>query len=227
MTTSIHPAEARRRFRELAEGEITNANLAHAALLVALEEYPALDVESCLAQLDDLAERVKRRSRPGEPAIFRLDHLHGEMFDVDGYRGNVDAYYDPRNAYLNEVVQRKLGIPLTLSIVFLHVAERIGLRASGVGLPGHYVVKVAFDLNEVYVDPFHGGTTLTTAEIAELLARVSGGQIKLTSEHLRAWNGRQTLVRLLANLQNMWGRIGDSRRANAARERMEILQEAE
>jgi len=224
---SIHPAEARRRFRELAAGGITNDNLALGALLIALEEYPRLDVDHYLRQLDGLAERVLRRSAAREPAVFRLGHLHAEMFDRDGYTGDETSYYDPRNAFLNEVIDRKTGIPITLSIVFLHVASKVGLNAYGVGLPGHYIVKVQFELNEVYVDPFRGGTTLTMPEIAGLLHESSGGQVKLSSEHLRSWTGRQTLIRVLANLQNMWGRRGESRKAGTAQERMEILQEGQ
>lgn len=219
----IHPAEARRQFREYAEGEITNENLARGALLIALEDYPRLDVEGYLDELDGLAVRVERRCSEGEPAVFRLGHLHAEMFDVDGYRGNADSYYDPRNACLNEVIDRKLGLPITLSIVFLHVASKIGLSAAGVGLPGHFIVKVQFDLNEVYVDPFHSGETLTVPEIGVLLRRVSGGAAQLASEHLRAWTGRETLQRVLVNLATMWAGAGDPRRAASAKERMELL----
>ena len=219
----IHPAEARRRFREYAEGEITNENLARGALLVALEDYPRMDVESYLDELDALAVRVQRRCSPGEPPVFRLGHLHAEMFDVDGYRGDTQSYYDPRNAYLNEVIDRKLGIPITLAIVFLHVATKIGLSASGVGLPGHYVVKVQFELNEVYVDPFDGGSTLTIPEIGALIRQITGGSQQLMSEHLRAWSGRETLIRVCANLMNMWNRAGDSRRVATVQERMELL----
>lgn len=219
----IHPAEARRQFREYAAGDITNDNLARGALLIALEDYPRLDLGGALDDLDDLAARVERRCANGEPPVFRLGHLHAEMFDVDGYRGDTHSYYDPRNAYLNEVIERKIGIPITLSIVFLHVAARLGLTAFGVGLPGHYIVKVQFELNEVYVDPFHAGTTLSMSEIGELLRQVTGGQTPLASEHLRAWSGRETLARVLANLQNMWTKNGDPRRATAARERMELL----
>jgi regulator of sirC expression with transglutaminase-like and TPR domain len=218
----IHPAEARRQFREYAAGDITNENLAEGALLIALEEYPRIDIQHYLDELDALAARVEQRCDPGEPAVFRLGHLHAEMFDVDGYTGDTINYYDPRNAYLNEVIERKMGIPIAISIIFLHVAAKLGFTASGVGLPGHYIVKVQFELNEVYVDPFHGGTTLTMAEIGELLRQVSGGT-QLSPEHLRAWTGRQTLARVLANLQNMWARNGDPRRAASARERMEIL----
>jgi regulator of sirC expression with transglutaminase-like and TPR domain len=219
----VHPAEARRQFRELAAGEITNENLAHGALLIALEDHPGIDILHYEAALDDLAARAARRCSPGEPPIFRLGHLHAEMFDVDGYEGDTFSYYDPRNAYLHEVIDRRRGLPITLSILFLHVAAKLGLAAAGVGLPGHYIVKVQFELNEVYVDPFHGGTTLTLQEIAELLREIGGGAIHLSSEHLRAWSGRETLVRVLSNLQNMWNRAGDARKANAAQERMELL----
>jgi regulator of sirC expression with transglutaminase-like and TPR domain len=104
------------------------------------------------------------------------------------------------------------------------VATRLGLNVSGVGLPGHYIVKVQFDLNEVYVDPFHDGQTLTIADVGELLSRVTGRQVRLSSEHLRAWTARETLVRVLANLQNMWTGAGEPRRAASAAERMVILQ---
>jgi regulator of sirC expression with transglutaminase-like and TPR domain len=219
----IHPAEARRRFRQYADGEITNENLAYGALLIALEDNPHIDVNHYVDELDALAKRVEDRAAPGEPLVFRLGHLHAEMFDTQRYAGDATNYYDPRNAYLHEVIERKTGIPITISIVFLHVATKLGFKAAGVGLPGHYIVKVQFELNEVYVDPFHGGTTLTMSEIGTLLREVSGGASALSAEHLRAWDGRQTLARVLANLQNMWIRAGDHRKALAARERMEIL----
>jgi regulator of sirC expression with transglutaminase-like and TPR domain len=221
----VHPAEARRQFSEYALGEITNENLARGALLIALEDYPRLDVDGYVRDLDTLADRVRQRSVRGEPAIFRLGHLHAEMFDVDGYHGDASDYYDPRNAYLNEVIDRRIGIPITLSIIFLHIASRIGLNAFGVGLPGHYLVKVQFELNEVYVDPFHSGTTMTLDEIGRMLEDMTRRQIRLSSAHLRAWSGRETLVRVLANIENMWRLAGEQRRAESARQRMEILQQ--
>jgi len=132
----IHPAEARRQFREFAEGEITNENLAYGALLIALEDNPRIDLHHYLTELDALAERALQRCARHEPPIFRLGHLHAEMFDAAGYHGDTTNYYDPRNAYLHEVIDRKAGLPITLSIVFLHVAAKLGLAASGVGLPG-------------------------------------------------------------------------------------------
>ena len=213
----IHPATARRLFMDYASEEIDNENLARGALLIALEDDPRLDIDAYVAELDDLAERVIRRLRPGEPPVFRLGHLHAEMFDVDGYDGDETSYYDPRNAYLNQVIDRRRGLPISLSIIFLHVASRIGLNASGVGLPGHYLVKVQFELNELYVDPFHAGATLARGELDELAG------VRVTSEHLRAWSGRDTLKRVLANLVNMWGHVGDVHKAQSAQERMQIL----
>jgi regulator of sirC expression with transglutaminase-like and TPR domain len=225
MSFFIHPAAARQQFEEFAAGEITSGDLARGALLIALEEYPRLDVEAYLARLDDLAERVLQREKGDEPAVFRLGHLHGEMFDIDGYCGDVQDYYDVRNAYLNEVIDRRTGLPIALSIVYLHAARRLGLQAHGVGLPGHYIVKVQFELNEVYVDPFHGGTTLTFPEIGEMLSGTSRGKVRLSPQHLRAWSPRETLTRVLANLQGMYARAGETRKAASAAERMELLRE--
>jgi regulator of sirC expression with transglutaminase-like and TPR domain len=221
----IHPAEARRRFQEFSEREITNANLVEGALLIALEDFPQLDMEGPLAELNDLAARVKRRSSPGEPPVFKVGQLHAEMFDTDGYEGDRTNYNDPRNAYLNEVVARRKGLPISLSMIFLHVAERIGLNAAGVGLPGHFIVKVQFELNELYVDPFNGGTTLTLPEVATLLETMTDGEVHLTSQHLRAWSGREILMRVLANIMNLQNRSGDQKKAAAARERIAILQQ--
>jgi len=201
------------------------ANINPAAYLIALEDNPRIDIAHYLNELDALALRAQQRCLRDEPPIFRLGHLHAEVFDAAGYRGDTVNYYDPRNAYLHEVIERKLGLPITLSIIFLHVAAKLGLAAAGVGLPGHYIVKVQFELNEVYVDPFNGGSTLTLQEIGALLQQISDGSIQLASEHLRAWNGRQTLHRVCGNLQSMWLRAGDPRKAAAARERMEMLSE--
>lgn len=221
---TLHTADARRRFIEYSTEDITNENLALGALLIAAEDYPGLDVDAYVRKLDAIAARAVARSVPGEQAFFRLEHVHEELFLVERYKGDAETYYDPRNAYLNEVIDHKTGLPISLSIIFLHVAARAGLTAHGVGLPGHFIVKVQFDMSEVYVDPFRNGETLGMTEIAQVVGDVTGGSIRLTSDHLRAWNGRDILMRVLSNLQNMWARAGDSRRATSAAERLEILQ---
>jgi regulator of sirC expression with transglutaminase-like and TPR domain len=219
----VHPTEARRRFEEFAARDLGPSDVAEGALLIALEEYPQLDVERELERIDSMAERVLDRSGRDEPSIFRLGHVHAVLFDQEGFIGNVGDYYDERNSFLNEVLERRVGIPITLSILFLRVARLTGLDAHGVGLPGHYLAKVCFDLSEVYVDPFHGGRTMSIAEIASFLGELSEGKLSLRAEHLRAWSARETLVRVLANLQAIWERKGDTRRRNGAMERIEIL----
>lgn len=222
----VHPAEARRKFEEFASGTIDGSNLARGGLLIAQEEYPRLVVEDAIAELEGIASVVEARCSAREPAIFRLGHLQAVLFDEEGFRGNVDDYYDPRNSYLNEVIDRRLGIPITLSIIFMHIARAVGLDAAGVGLPGHYIVKVQFELSEVYVDPFHEGRTMQVREIDELLVDLSNGRVRLRSEHLRAWTPRETLGRVLANLHNVYTARGDRRRATAAAERIALLQQA-
>ena len=219
----IHPSEARRQFELLAGTDIPLEALARGALLIALEEYPKLKLEEYLAQLDEIADRVRERITRGEPDIFKLGHVHAELFDRRGFIGNIASYYDPRNSYLNEVLDRRIGIPITLSILFIDIARKVGLDAVGVGVPGHYLVKMRFELSEVYVDPFHGGRTLTVREIGEFINEISGGNVKLRSEHLRAWTARETLTRVLANLQNIYQQNHDTKRANAARERIGML----
>lgn len=219
----IHPSEARRQFEQLASGEITLDSMARGALLIALEEYPKLKVDHYLAQLDEMADCVRDRIESGEPDIFKLGHVHSELFDKRGFIGNIASYYEAQNSFLNEVIDRKTGIPITLSILFVDIARKIGLDAVGVGVPGHFLVKVRFEMSEVYIDPFHGGRTLTVREIGELITEMSGGNVTLRSEHLRAWTARETLTRVLANLQNIHQQNHDVKRATAARERIGLL----
>lgn len=221
----IHPAEARRRFKELAAGEIGRDQLAYGALLISLEDHPALDLESSLSALDALAERAKMRADGDRSGVFVLGHLRAILFDEEHFRGDNDHYHDIRNVYLDEVIERRIGLPITLSIIVLHVAWRLGLDAVGVGLPGHYLVRIRFDLSEVYLDPFHAGVTRTLPEIRELVRGLSGSDLR--AEHLRAWDERETLVRVLANLRGIQERRGDARRARQAEERMRILSREE
>jgi regulator of sirC expression with transglutaminase-like and TPR domain len=219
----VHPVEARRMFRDFASAKIDRLDLARGALLIALEEYPRVDIPAYLARLDELTERVRARTSPTDPDVFKLGHIQAVLFDEENFNGNREHYYDVKNVYLNEVIDRKLGIPITLSILFLHIAHRIGLNAVGVGLPGHFLVKVQFDLNEVYVDCFSSGVTLTLKEIDGLLSQISSGQTRLTPDLLRGWSPRQTLARVLSNLQNLYTRENDMRRAAAAKERFQQL----
>jgi regulator of sirC expression with transglutaminase-like and TPR domain len=225
MSIPIHPAEARRRFAEFASNEIGRADLARGALLIALEEYATLDVETYLEKLEAIAELVRARCVKGEPSIFSLGHLQTVLFDELHFAGDESHYYDVRNSFLNEVIDHRLGLPITLSIVVMDVGERVGVDIAGVGLPGHFIVKARFELSEVFLDPFHGGRTLTTREIDLLLREQSRGQIVLRSEFLRAWQPREVLIRVLTNLHASYARANDTKRAVSAKERISLLRE--
>jgi regulator of sirC expression with transglutaminase-like and TPR domain len=188
-------------------------DLAEAALLVAAEEYVELDVRGYLARLDEMGCALRRRldeePRP-ERAVMALNRY---MFQELGFRGNSAEYYDARNSYLNEVIDRRTGIPITLSTVYMEVARRGGLEVDGVGLPGHFVVRIQTPARPLIVDPFHGGTLLTEKDCQERLDRIFGGKVKLEPRMLRPCRRKDMLERILRNLKAIYLRDQDVDRA--------------
>ena len=188
------------------DGEI---DLARAALLLAAPAYPGLAVEPYLARLDALAAAVRARLGADTDPRRAVAGINRQLFEVEGFRGNEAAYDDPRNSYLNEVLDRKLGIPITLSVVFLEVAWRLGVPAEGVGLPGHFLVRVPGEGGGVLLDPFHGGAEITPGECQALLDGLSGGLVRLEGRMLAPVTKRQILVRILRNLKATFLAHGD------------------
>lgn len=192
------------------DGEI---NLAEAALLIASEEYPGLDVHRYLKQLDDmglaLRARLAAEPRP-ERAVMALNRY---LFQEEGFHGNVEEFYDPRNSYLNDVIDRRVGIPITLSTIYMEVARRAGVHVEGVGLPGHFIVRVVLGGHGLLVDPFHGGVLLTEADCQGRLDRIFAGRVKIASEMLAATGRREILGRMLRNLKAIFMRREDYPRA--------------
>ena len=135
------------------------------------------------------------------------------MFDELRFRGNVQNYYDPDNSYLNQVLDRRLGLPITLSVVTMAVGARAGLMVHGIGLPGHFVVKAVADGQEVIFDPFHGGQILSPCDCELLVRHVTGKSFKATRPTLRAIPGALLARRMLANLKTVYLRQGDFIRA--------------
>lgn len=176
-------------------------NLAEAALLLAAQFYPALDVASYLAWLDTQAERAKERLSPNSNPQLVVSELNHLLFDELGFRGNAEEYYDARNSFLNEVIDRRTGIPITLSLVFMEVAERSGLSVEGVGLPGHFIVRVRGHDWSVLLDPFNRGTELSRHDCEQLMWQVFGRATPLLPHYLEAVRKRAFLLRLANNLQ--------------------------
>ncbi len=191
-------------------------DLARASLLVACEEYPRLEVERYLERLDAMAGALRSRLPPSpeavrpETAIAGLNHI---LFQEQGFRGNTEEYYDPRNSFLNDVLDRRVGIPITLSTVYITVGRRAGLSVHGVGLPGHFVVRVSTRAGDVLVDPFHGGAVLTALDCQERLDRIYGGRVRLAADMLAPCPPRALLARILRNLKGIYLKEGDYERA--------------
>jgi regulator of sirC expression with transglutaminase-like and TPR domain len=199
-------------------------NLARAALLVAQEEYPQIPVELYLARLDQMAEEVKDRLADETAPPVVLCELLEMLFARRGFSGNRKAYYDPRNSFLNDVLDRSTGIPLTLGIVLLEVGWRLGLRLEGVNFPGHFLVRYRGDAVDLLIDPFDSGKVRFVDQAQELLDQLYGGMVRVQDSFLRTAGRRDMLVRLLTNLKGVYVNVADHPRALAVVERLLIIQ---
>jgi regulator of sirC expression with transglutaminase-like and TPR domain len=187
--------------------------LDRAALTIAVAEYPRLDVERYLQRLDQMAAELRPRLSPEEPAERLVAQLNAYLFGEQAFLGNSASYYDPRNSYLNEVLDRRTGIPITLSLVYMEVARRVNLPVEGVGMPGHFLVRCRGGSDELLIDPFTGGAILTVQDCAERLREVYGGTLRFTPDLLRSAGRREIASRMLANLKGAYLRRGDLSRA--------------
>ncbi len=217
--------EARQQFVALIERGEASLALDHAALLLAAEEYPALQVEDYLAQLDALAEESRRRMTLGELFNPRecATALAGHLFYEGRFTGNSQAYFDARNSFLNEVIDRGKGIPITLAVIFIEVARRLGVKLFGVGMPGHFLVKYSNDEEDIYFDPFNGGRILTEANCRELIAELYEGRMNFDRSFLYAVTKKQILSRMLQNLKNIYANASDLPKLLGVVERLLIL----
>jgi len=217
-------AEERHRiFRAAVELLDDEIDLGRAALAIAQEEYPTLDIQNYLERLDQLAAVVRDRSA-GENSPYRLiASLNYVLFTQEGYRGNRDDYYDPKNSFLNDIIERRIGIPIALSVLYMEVARRADLRLLGVGFPGHFLVKYAGDEGEIVVDPFDKGEVRTTEELQEMLDRLYGGKVRLQPEFLSRVSNRQIVQRMLANLKAIYIREENFLKAASVVERLVIM----
>jgi regulator of sirC expression with transglutaminase-like and TPR domain len=190
-------------FADLVSGPEPAIDLARAALVLARIEQPAVDVDKYLGRLSALAGAAPPPRRPGDP-LERLHRLREYLFEEQGFAGNAKEYYDPRNSYLNEVLDRRLGIPITLSLVLIEVGRRLGLEMEGIGLPGHFITGARVGGEHVLLDPFNRGAVLTGEACGELVSRAVGQPVELTAGQFAPVTKRQFLARMLANLKGIY-----------------------
>ena len=179
------------------------------ALLIAAAFAPEVDVDRELGLLDALAQGARGRVTADLDPLAAVNNLNEYLFDHVGFSGNETDYYDPRNSLLHEVVRRRLGIPVTLSLVYIETGRRLGIPLVGIGMPGHFLVRHRRE-ESLFVDPFYGGALLSASECAERLRRISGA-VRWHRSFLEPVSRRDLLARMLRNLAALWGRTGRGR----------------
>lgn len=207
-------------------------SLVEVAVSVAQDDYPQLDVQGALAEIDTLAVRLKQRFPADAAHVHRLRWLNRFFFQEMGFAGNVNNYYDPDNSYLHRVLSTRRGIPITLAILYIELASQIGLMARGVSFPGHFLVKLRMNSGqqrgEVVIDPFTGHS-MSRDELDELLAPYKQGR-GLHGDFdmplglfLQAATGREVIARMLRNLKEVHRSANDVRRLLQVQERLVVL----
>ncbi len=179
-------------------------DLGWAALLLAQTEYPDLDLKSQMARLDDLADQAAPYAGAAGDAAGRIKGIRLFLADICGFHGNENDYYDPKNSFLNQVLDRRTGIPITLCLLYMEIGRRLGVPLFGVGLPGHFLVKYQDARQALFLDPFHGGRTLRPEECREMVERMYQGQIRFQEEFLTAVDKKYIVLRMLNNLRGIY-----------------------
>lgn len=205
----------------LAEDPTAPLDLAETALQFAEDEYPDLDRDYYLRLIDHLA--LEATPYLVGDLESRVAGFSSFLFEEKGFHGNDGDYYDPRNSYLNDVLERRLGIPISLSLLAMAVGERAGLRVVGVGLPGHFIAKAIEDGEEVIFDPFHGGQLLTPSACSTLVKAVTGQPFAPTAEAFQPMPLGFIVARMLNNLKTIYLQREDFLRAVRVIERLRIL----
>jgi regulator of sirC expression with transglutaminase-like and TPR domain len=181
--------------------------LLNGALAIAMHHVPNCDVAAIDAKLQGFADTVRSRVRGSQQQAL-LAHLHSFLFEEFALTGNTDDYYNPCNSYLPMVLDSKRGLPITLSLIYKIVAERLGLRVWGVGLPGHFLTAVQCDGNTMMVDPFNAGCIISQDEAVSRMRAVLGDEVEWSDELLQPVSNRHWLTRILQNLLNVFGSAG-------------------
>ncbi|MBV9189050.1 MAG: tetratricopeptide repeat protein [Betaproteobacteria bacterium] len=187
-------------------------DLAHACLLIAQDAYPNLQVERYLGDIERMAMRLRGRMPETSAPEERVAVLNQFLFEDLGFRGNTEEYYDPRNSYLNDVLDRKIGIPISLSIVYMAVGRRVGLPLEGISFPGHFLVRLRMRAGVLVLDPFTGGAPQSEADLRERLQRVipagATDNVPITElpldQFIEAASNRQIIARVLRNLKAIY-----------------------
>jgi regulator of sirC expression with transglutaminase-like and TPR domain len=217
------PALIRRHFRDMLQRPDAQIDLARAALLVAAESDPTLDVDAEMARLEQWARELGRRIDPSWNNLQRLARLRTFMYEDLGFKGDVRGYYSPANSLLHSVMSRRLGIPLTLSIVFMEIGWRIGVPFEGVGFPGHFLVRLTGEPGDLLLDPYDHGASVHEEDCRRMIELTTGGTVPYDPSMIRSLGKRDMIARLLFNLKVSCLKANDDPGALSAVERLLLL----
>lgn len=214
---------ARDRFIQEIQQPDEAIDLAAAALYIAQEEYPELDCGAYLHRLDTMALQLRDRLPTENYPLKILRAISEYLFEAQGFVGNSQSYYDPRNSFLNQVLDRRTGIPITLSLVYLELARRVGFPMAGVGMPGHFLVRPTLEDMAIFVDAFHKGEIMFEEDCRDRIQMLYGKDARLRSEHLEPLGSRPFLARILMNLKVIYLQQQDIPRALSTVDRILLL----
>lgn len=192
---------ARQSFKQEINQPDHQIDLAKAALYIAQEEYPDLDVEEYLNALDTMATEVEERLPASRYPLRMIQTLNQYLYDDLGFSGNQVNYYDPRNSFLNDVIDRRTGIPITMSLVYLEISKRVGFPMIGIGMPGHFLIRPDFEEVGIYVDVFNHGEILFPEDCRDKLSQMYRQPVELHPSFLVPVDNRRFLGRMLTNLK--------------------------
>jgi len=221
--TSMKFSSARQYFYQEIQQSDENIDLAKAALYIAQEEYPSLDPKEYLNTLDTMAARVKERLPSSQYPLLLIQSINKYLYDDLGFNGNTSDYYDPRNSFLSDVIQRRLGIPITLSVVYLELARRVNFPMVGIGMPGHFLIRPDIDEMEIFVDPFNRGEVMFMEDCQQQLNQLYGQSVTLQPAFFEVVSRRKILWRILNNLKIIYLKVQDLERSLSVIERILML----
>ncbi|MGD1872120.1 MAG: SirB1 family protein [Mastigocoleus sp.] len=219
----MNSSSARQYFYQEVQQPDEDINLAYAALYIAQEEYPHIDPKKYLNAFDSMASELLERLPSNRYPLRIIQSINDYIYKDLGFSGNTEDYYDPRNSFLNEVIDRRLGIPITLSLVYLEVARRINFPMLGVGMPGHFLIRPDFPDMSIFVDAFNNGEVMFPEDCEERLSQIYQQKMSLESKFLVPISNKNFLARMLTNLKVIYVKKQELQQALAAVERILML----
>ncbi|MEH2205140.1 MAG: SirB1 family protein [Nostoc sp.] len=216
-------SSARQYFYQEIQQSDERIDLAKAALYIAQEEYPNLDAEEYLNALDTMSWELQERLPDSRYPLRIVQSINQYIYEELNFSGNKIDYYDPRNSFFNDVIDRRLGIPITLALLYLEVSRRIDFPMVGIGMPGHFLIRPDIPDIEIFVDAFNGGEIIFAQDCEERLSQLYQQPVTLKPEFLAVVSNRQFLARMLTNLKFIYLKQQELEKTLAAVERILLL----